>query len=484
MVDFDDLLLCTEDLLQQHADVRAEEAARFDHILIDEYQDTNTSQYRIVKSLAATHQNLCVVGDDDQSIYAWRGAEVEHILRFAKDWPACKTVRLEENYRSTDKILALANRLIQFNRVRHDKTLRAMIVGPERPRIQQYEDEHAEVKETLLDIQRQLRQGVEPEDIAILFRTNEQPRLFETELRKAGIPYVLVGSSSFFDRKEVKDILSYLRAIAEPNDEVAVRRIINVPPRGIGSAAVKKLIDHATQAGQPVWQTICQDAHVAGNSADAVDAFRQLIQNYQHRVAQGSLVEPIQELLAEIDYEGELARHYEDELERLARWDTVEELINALGEYEQRSGRKDLQEFIDQLMLQGKEFTSDKDKKLAQNAVALMTLHSAKGLEFPHVYLVGLEEGILPHKRSVQEEGAAIDEERRLCYVGITRAQQRLTLSLARSRRKWGKPRPTTASRFLWEMIGQAERAPTPTKVPPPHRRGQATKAQAGRAMT
>jgi DNA helicase-2/ATP-dependent DNA helicase PcrA len=467
-VDFDDLLLCVEDLFTEHPEARQQEAGRFDQILIDEYQDTNASQYRIVKALAGAHRNLCVVGDDDQSIYGWRGAEVEHILRFRDDWPDARVVRLEENYRSTAQILALANRLIEHNRVRHAKTLRAVMSGGERPQIKQYETEADEVKFTVQDIQIQLRQHVAPRDIAVLFRTNEQPRAFEAEFRRVGVPYVLVGSTSFLDRKEIKDVLAYLRVLECPDDEVALRRILNTPPRGIGGKSVTQLIEQSTADGCSLWQTLQRpftggaDGGPAAASAagGAVSRFCGLIESLRARRSQEGLPDLARRLLREVDYQAEIHRAFDDELERQARWDSVEELVNALAAYESQATRPSLQEFLDQMMLEGREFETGKEKKLARNAVALMTLHSAKGLEFPHVYLVGLEEGILPHKRSVQQEGRAIDEERRLCYVGITRAQQRLTLSMARSRLKWGKPRPTDPSRFLWEMTGQTQCPP------------------------
>src|SRR6478672_12567021 len=256
-VDFDDLLLLTEDLFRDHADARREEAARFDHLLVDEYQDTNGSQYRIIKALAIEHRNLCVVGDDDQSIYGWRGAEVQHILRFNHDWPDAKVIRLEHNYRSTAAILEIANRLIAFNKVRHDKILRAARAGGEPPRILQYNSETDEACETVADIRRRIETDhLQPRDFAILFRTNEQPRAFETELRKAKVPYVILGSQSFFDRKEVKDILAYLRVIDSPRDEISLLRIINNPPRAIGQKTVAGLLKEAVTRGQPVWEVI------------------------------------------------------------------------------------------------------------------------------------------------------------------------------------------------------------------------------------
>jgi DNA helicase-2/ATP-dependent DNA helicase PcrA len=461
-VDFDDLLLCTEDLLQRFPDVRRAEADRFAHLLIDEYQDTNGSQYRIVKALAGGHRNLCVVGDDDQSIYGWRGAEVEHILRFKKDWPDAKVVRLEENYRSTDAILTMANLLIVFNQNRHDKVLRASRAGGEKPRIHQAQDEEAESVFIVDDIRARLREpGMEPRDFAILFRTNEQPRAFEMELRKAHLPYVLVGGMSFYDRKEVRDILAYCKLLAMPTDEVSLLRIVNTPPRGIGQATVTTLMETAIQRGQPIWQVL-QDASapvelppVAGQ---AIEQFRRLIEKFQQRLETESPLSVVNDLIVAIKYQDELSRIYKDAQEVQSRWAAVEEVVNALATYQKRARKPSLTGFLDDVATGQQDSSDDKDTKLARNAIALMTLHSAKGLEFPHVYLVGMEEGLLPHHRAVAGDDKAIDEERRLCYVGITRAQDRLTLSLALSRMKWGKPRESIPSRFLFEVTGQAEK--------------------------
>jgi DNA helicase-2/ATP-dependent DNA helicase PcrA len=459
-VDFDDLLLCTEKLFREHPAVLNDEAGRFDHVLVDEYQDTNGSQYRIVKALAGTHRNLCVVGDDDQSIYAWRGAEVQHILRFARDWPDAKVVRLEENYRSTAAILEMANRLIAFNRQRHPKTLRAARRGGEQPRIEQYRDETEEAKQVIQDIARLLRhQTWEPRDFAILFRTNEQPRAFETELRKADLPYVLIGGTSFFDRREVRDVLAYLKLFAAPHDEISLRRIINTPPRGIGQKTVEQLTDAAVRAGRPLWDILHQADlldPLTPAARDAVIQLRELIRRYASR--KPPLVPACRELLAEIQYESEIQRLYQDPQERQTRWNAVEQVVSALGSYEQQHANPTWQGFVEETTLGGPDFDNDKDRQLRRNAIILMTLHSAKGLEFPHVYMVGMEEGLLPHKRSVNADDESIDEERRLCYVGVTRAQERLTLTMALTRMKWGKPRESLPSRFLFELIGQAER--------------------------
>jgi len=473
-VDFDDLLLLTEDLFAESPDTRREEADRFDHLLIDEYQDTNGSQYRIVSALARRHRNLCVVGDDDQSIYGWRGAEVEHILRFSKDWSDAIVVRLEDNYRSTAEILEMANTLIAYNKLRHDKVLRAARHGGEKPRVEQFKNETVEAKRVVADIQGQMRAaGLEPRDFAILFRTNEQPRAFETELRQAKVPYILIGGMSFFDRKEVKDIVAYLKVLVSPDDEVSLLRIINTPPRGLSQKAVQSLMAEAVDSGRSVWNTINDTAHIGRLSPAAQQGAGKLVKlvcDYQEQASGGSrsLVNIVNSLIGEIDYEGEIKRQYDEPSDQESRWAAVQEVVNALGAYERKSKKPTLLGFLDEIALGDRESDNDKEKQLKQNAVALMTLHSAKGLEFPHVYMVGMEEGLLPHHRSVAIEGEAIDEERRLCYVGVTRAQERLTLTMSLTRMKWGKPRDTVPSRFLYELIGQAD---NPHKTPPqkPH---------------
>ena len=460
-VDFDDLLLLVEELFERFAEVRRAEAARFNHVLVDEYQDTNGSQYRIVKALASGHRNLCVVGDDDQSIYGWRGAEVAHILRFKVDWPDAKVVRLEDNYRSTAEILELANRLIACNRRRHEKVLRAGRRGGQRPRILQCQDEEDEAKQVVSDLRTRLAQpGMDPRDFALLSRTNEQSRPFEFELRRAGIPYVLLGGMSFYDRKEIRDLMAYLKVLVAPTDEVALLRIINNPPRGIGQATVTVLLEHAVRSSRPLWEVLAAipaEANITPATREAIDRFRALIVEFQQRLTSEPPLAVVSDLIRRIHYQDELARLYKDPNEQQSRWAAVEELINALGRYQQRAKRPELREFLDEVALSDREDDSDKESQLARNAVALMTLHSAKGLEFPEVYLVGLEEGLLPHHRAVADGGDAIEEERRLCYVGVTRAQERLTLSLALSRMKWGKSRPTIPSCFLYELTGQAE---------------------------
>jgi DNA helicase-2/ATP-dependent DNA helicase PcrA len=456
-VDFDDLLLLTEDLFSSNAGARNAESGRFDHLLIDEYQDTNQSQYRIVKSLASAHRNLCVVGDDDQSIYGWRGAEVTHILNFKRDWPDATVVRLEENYRCTGEILELANRLIVFNRTRHDKVLKADRPPGEKPRIVQFKDEEDEAKQTVADIaHRATDPTLSLRDFAILFRTNEQPRVFEQELRKAKIPYVLIGGRSFFDRTEVRDLLAYMKTLARPDDEPSLLRIINTPPRGIGPKAVETLVARAIEQKKHVGELLAKaDAAVT----PAMRSFAGLLNEYRPRFSPGTMTSCFRELITKIQYLAEIKRRNPDPADHESRLQTVEEFINALSQYEtQAKSKASLQGFIDQITLQETDDPDEKEKQLKRNAVALMTLHASKGLEFSQVYMVGMEEGVLPHHRSLKAgNDQSIEEERRLCYVGITRARDRLTLSLPLSRMKWGKPRDTIPSRFLFEITGQAD---------------------------
>ena len=461
VVDFDDLLLCTCELFQQFPDVQQAESARFDHLLIDEYQDTNGLQYQIVSSLAAPHRNLCVVGDDDQSIYGWRGAEVAHILHFQRHWPEAKVVRLEENYRSTTPIIALANRLIAFNKDRHAKVLRAVAADGPPPKFVKYKDETEEASGTVREIMHLVHEKIcRFKEIAILFRTNEQPRAFEMELRRQQVPYLLVGGMSFYDRREVRDVLAYLKVLAHPADEVSLLRIINTPARGIGTGTVETLLKKAVQMGRSVWDilpTVQNDGDISYQAAQSILAFRQLMDGYRSKLGQTPLVDVVRDLIFKIDYMAEIRRQYKEPQDQEARWQSVEEVINSLAQYVRRESRPTLAGFLEDTVLGGRDDQKDDEKKFERDAVVLMTLHSAKGLEFPHVYLVGMEEGFLPHKRSVAEDGAAIDEERRLCYVGVTRAREFLTLSFAQNRLKWGRSRPTIPSRFLFEMRGEAD---------------------------
>jgi DNA helicase-2/ATP-dependent DNA helicase PcrA len=463
-VDFDDLLLCTEELFERFEDARTAEAGRFDHVLVDEYQDTNAIQYRIVRALAKDHRNLCVVGDDDQSIYAFRGAEVTHILGFEKDWPKATVVRLEENYRCREAILDLANTLIAHNRARHKKVLRAARREGNPPRFLRFENETKEAS----TIAREIREKTKSENpervsfgsIAVLFRTNEQPRALETELRRERIPYVLVGGQSFFDRKEIRDVMAYLKVLVNPSDEVSLLRILNTPRRGISDAVAETLLRRAVSTGSSLWEALAEaetDGDVPHHAGQRVLAFKHLLERHRTALANGKLADLAKALLTEVGYKAELERVYKTPGEIEGRWEAIGELVSALAAYEQRTKTPSLREFLDEMTLAGR----DEQEKEEQGArVALMTFHSAKGLEFSHVYMVGMEEGLIPHRRAVEDSGGAgIDEERRLCYVGVTRAKDELTLSLCKARTKWGVERPQVPSRFLMEMRGQTEQA-------------------------
>ena len=461
-VDFDDLLLLTVKLFKDFPDVLQRHQSKFDHIQIDEYQDTNGVQFQLIESLVKPHRNICVVGDDDQSIYGWRGAEVEHIINFAKYFPNTKTVRLENNYRCTDRILECANRLVKHNRLRHDKTLIPHKKSGSQIRLQAFEDETAEAEGVVQEIAYLISElGVKPKQVAILFRTNEQPRVFEQEMRRQKVPYMLVGGQSFFDRREIRDLLAYLKAIESSRDEVSLLRIINTPARGIGDTTTEKILQRAVKKGVSFWDFVPEasaEGLVPAKTLTSLVKFRELLQRYGQMMNSDpkNLAEHCRQLVREIDYESEIAKQYKEETQQETRKTILEEFINSIGQYVERNEDPSLTGFLETTALMDREDEADRNEKQEQDAVRLMTLHSAKGLEFPRVYLIGMEEGFLPHKRSIEADSEKdIAEERRLAYVGVTRAMDHLTLTRAKSRMKWGKRRETVPSRFLFEM--QAE---------------------------
>ena len=494
-VDFDDLLLLVDELFTRHEDVRRAEAGRFDHLLIDEYQDTSGIQERILSALARDHKSLCVVGDDDQSIYGWRGAEISHILDFAQRWPGAKVVRLEENYRSTPEIIRAANLLIERNSRRHGKKLIATGAPGVSPAIIQAQDEVDESRRVVGDIESLLRERqVDPAEAVILVRTGEQTRTFEQELRRRNIPYELVGSRSFFDRREVKDVMSFLRVLVDPDDDLALSRIANVPPRGLAGSAVQAARAAATTAGHSLWRELLarRDAGQLSPAArGGVDAIGRLVALREVSPApapgQSRAAAVLRSLLEAAGYRTFLFKEYEDDpAEAETRWACVEEVAAALDEHERsRDARRDLGDivrgFLDDFVLQVEDQEDRfKDDKPKADMLRLMTLHAAKGLEFDCVWMVGLEEGILPHHRSLGDSLQAVDEERRLCYVGVTRAKRRLMLSMCLTRAKWGRSKPCKPSRFLYELTGQPEKfsdAP-PEKPAPP---GPAPRSRKGR---
>jgi len=462
-VDFDDLLLLTQQLFQEFPDVLARHQSKFDHVQIDEYQDTNGIQFAIVEALVRPHRSICVVGDDDQSIYGWRGAEVRHILEFQHIFPGAKVVRLEHNYRSTPPILELANRLAAHNPGRHEKRLEACRPAAGNVRFLPFDDERAEAEAVAAEIAATIEsEGIRPADIAILFRTNEQPRLFETELRRRRVRYLLIGGQSFFDRREIRDLLAYLKVLARPNDEMSLLRIINTPQRGIGDATVEKLMARAVRTGRSLWEVV-PEAQAAGEvparAFAGLESLRDLLVRLRHEFAQSaaSLPDLFSRVVADVGYAAEIERVNKEPEKRLARLAIIDQLRESIQTYADRSPAHSLAGFLDDCALVGRNEEKTPDDEMSADSVKLMTLHSAKGLEFPRVYLVGLEEGLLPHRRSLESEtDSAIAEERRLAYVGVTRAMDDLTISWAIARTKWGKPRPSLVSRFIYEMRGES----------------------------
>ena len=454
-VDFDDLLLLTNRLFEEFPEVLARHQRRFDHVQIDEYQDTNGTQFTLAEALVRPHRSLCVVGDDDQSIYGWRGAEVRHILEFQNIFPGTRVIRLEQNYRSNPAILELANRLAAQNPGRHAKRLEACRPVGGEVRFRGFEDEQAEATAVVGEIAGLVEGGVPPGDVAILFRTNEQPRLFESELRRRRLRYVVIGGQSFFDRKEIRDLLAYLKVIARPDDEQSLLRIINTPPRGIGDAAVEKLMTKAVQRGRTLWDIITEpQADISPKAAVGLTALRDVIGQFRgdFEILSEPLPDLFHNLVAAIGYEAEIERLNSEPEQRLSRMAALDQLRESLKIYTDRADAASLGGFLEDCALAGRDDEDDSERE-KNDVIRLMTLHSAKGLEFPRVYLVGLEEGLLPHRRSLEDpDSPSLPEERRLAYVGVTRAMNDLTITWAESRMKWGKRQPPIVSRFVREM--------------------------------
>ncbi len=454
-LDFDDLLLEALRLFREHDSIRESLRDRYRYVLVDEYQDTNRPQYEIVTQIAGEHRNLCVVGDDDQSIYGWRGADVEKILGFEKDFPGAAIVRLETNYRSTQSILDAANRVIRHNADRHEKALRASLGAGEPVKMFKMADEQSEAAFVIRQIlelsgSRKARFG----DFAILFRTGNQPRAFEAELRARQVPYVLIGGMSFFDRKEVRDVLAYLKLMANPDDELALLRIVNTPPRGVGKTTVDRILKFATQHGISAGQAFERGEEVAGVPVGALDAVRQLratLRGLGDPDPGRQLVPRLRALLEAVDYRAEVVRCYPDARTRDDRWVAVEEVVNMAENYLRRESQPTMAGFLEKLALTASDLGTEEEG--GGDRVTLMTLHAAKGLEFPCVFLVGVEEGVLPHARACEE--GTVPEERRLCYVGITRARERLVLTCCESRAKFGRRLSASPSRFVWELKGE-----------------------------
>ncbi|MCE9616241.1 MAG: UvrD-helicase domain-containing protein [Lentisphaerae bacterium] len=454
VLDFDDLLVYMVKLLQDRATL-APFRERFRYLCVDEYQDTNGPQYEIVRQIGGEHRNVCVVGDDDQSIYGWRGADVSKILNFERDFPGAAVVRLETNYRSTYEILQGANAVIRHNTSRHEKTLRSAAGNGEAIIVRRLRDENGEAEFVVADMLQRLRdQRVPLGDLAVLFRTAVQPRVFEMQLRRAGIPYNLVGGMSFFDRKEVRDVLSYLKLIANPSDELALLRVINTPPRGVGGTSVEKMLAVAAQHRLPLADVIARGSEFAALPAGAVvgaRAFLESLAGLRHLQTGKDLVTLVKQVVQVVGYQEEIKRCYPEQVTRLKRWEAVTEIMNMAEAHGRMGEAATLASFLEDVALNAQD-DNDKEEP-AEGRLTLMTLHSAKGLEFGEVYLVGMEEGLLPHARSVADGN--VEEERRLAYVGITRARRRLTVTYTESRARYGKRATVLPSRFLYEMLGK-----------------------------
>lgn len=448
-LDFDDLLLLTVQLLQENAEVREKYQDKFQYIMVDEYQDTNHVQYLLTKLLAGKHRNICVVGDADQSIYGWRGADIQNILDFEKDYPDAKLIKLEQNYRSTQVILDAANAVIENNTGRKPKNLWTDNGTGREITYFQAMDERDEARFVIEQLQRlQQEENMRLGDMAVLYRTNTQSRVFEEMLIKSGISYNMVGGTKFYERKEIKDILAYLRVIFNPNDSLSLLRIINVPRRGIGDATLGRLQAYAAENSLHLFEVLSNAAAVPGLNSRFVGKLDELsgiifeLMGEAEEVPVKQLIEDVMQRTGYLE-ELQLSKNVQDQ----SRVDNLMELLSVAEDFAKGGEENTLENFLANVAL-----VSDiDDAELGEDAVTLMTLHSAKGLEFPVVFLAGMEEGIFPHARTLMDE-EEIEEERRLCYVGITRAEKYLFMSNARMRTIYGHTVSYPPSRFLQEV--------------------------------
>lgn len=462
-MDFDDLLIRPLELFDRNPAILQKYQRRWKYIHIDEYQDTNRAQYMLARRLAEEHRNICVVGDDAQSIYAFRGADIGNILSFQRDYPDATTIRLEQNYRSTQRILKLAESIIRNNRDQLKKSL--WTENKEGDHVVLIEalserDEAQKVERYIRDMR--TRFGFPYRDFAVLYRTNAQSRSIEDVFRRAGIPYRLVGGVAFYQRKEIKDVLAYLRLLVNLNDEVSLRRILNYPTRGIGSRTEDRLVLFAREQGISLWQALerVEDTGLSGRAGKAVEQFRFLIANQASRIN----TVPAEELTREVIRDAGLLEDLrkENTPEGLMRWENVQELISAVAEHAAASGDPPnaLSTFLQEVSLITDADSDDGN----DNKVTLMTLHASKGLEFPVVFVCGLEEGLFPMARALQEP-AELEEERRLFYVGVTRAREMLFLTHARSRFRYGQHESAIRSRFLEEIDADLVRSETGSPI-------------------
>ena len=450
-LDFDDLIMLTVQLFRQNAEILNHYKERFPFILVDEYQDTNTAQFTLLSLLASRYQNLCVVGDDDQSIYRFRGANIHNILNFEKIFPATKVIRLEQNYRSTKNILAAASGVIKHNSMRKEKTLWTTAEAGAPISYGRYDNEYEEAQGIAADIHRQVKDGMSYSDFAILYRTNAQSRVFEEKLIYEGIPYRIIGAVNFYARKEIKDILCYLKTINNSADDIAIKRIINIPRRGIGQTTIGRISDYAFSQEMPFYEALRRVDEIPGctRASAKIHSFVSLIEHFRMKLRgeMYSLEDMTQELLDVTGYVRELEA--EDTDEANGRIENIESLMNKIVQYEEDNNGGTLNDLLEDIALVADIDTVSDDAE----QVLLMTLHSAKGLEFPNVYICGMEETIFPGASAVfGDDPSELEEERRLCYVGITRAMKKLTLTSANQRMRNGEMNFNRPSRFINEI--------------------------------
>lgn len=450
-LDFDDLIVKTVELFQNNSEILNYYQERFKYIMVDEYQDTNLAQFKLVSLLASKYRNLCVVGDDDQSIYRFRGADIGNILSFEEMFPGAKVIKLEQNYRSTQNILNAANGVIRHNRGRKDKTLWTANGEGDLIRFKQFDTAREEAD----FVAREIRDsGYAYQEQAVLYRTNAQSRLLEERCIFYNVPYRLVGGVNFYQRKEIKDILAYLKTIANGVDDLSVLRIINVPKRGIGATTMGKVTIFASEHGMSLYDALREARQIPGlgKAAEKIGAFIGQMESFRARAQSDdyTIQDLIEGIMDETGYQQELEA--EGEVESQTRLENIEELVNKAVSYEEDSEHPSLDEFLEQVALVADIDNMDE----SENRVTLMTLHSAKGLEFPKVYLVGLEDGLFPSMMSINSDDKTdMEEERRLCYVGITRAKNELVITSARQRMVNGETRYCKPSRFMEEVPGE-----------------------------
>jgi DNA helicase-2/ATP-dependent DNA helicase PcrA len=456
-LDFDDLLMLAVRLFERHQDVLGYYQDLFRHILIDEYQDTNRAQYRLVRLLTARHKNLCVVGDDDQSIYKFRGADISNILNFEKDYPEARVIKLEQNYRSTRNILGAAGAVVARNLGRKPKELWTQKRGGDKIQCYKAQDEKDEARFICRAIQQEVDGGRGLREIAVLYRTNAQSRALEDALRNWGTPYRIFGGLRFYDRKEIKDIIAYLRVLQNPSDLVSLRRIINVPARGIGDTTIEKLERAAGDARIGLYQAAA-DSEIPGLSPSArkkLKDFTLMMERMRAALETMTITDLVRQVIHESGYGAALEQ--DKTVESRIRLENLNELMTATEDFQEQNRGASLSDFLDQVALitDSEQQTAGEARRGAVDSVTLMTLHNAKGLEFSVVYMAGMEEGLFPHSRSAESE-EELEEERRLCYVGITRAKERLVLTHAAERRLYGYPQANLVSRFVQEIPDEA----------------------------